>query len=225
MNPNRWRYGSFGKRRPRTRSSLGQQLGVAGEARREAPGSRSAGDDGGDRLRQPRRDRLVAAQDVVGVDPERPLRDLGGHRRVAVAIAADPRAPARGTAGTSGGRVPVRPASVGLAVGAGGRGPSPAATLGAVERRVDRSQDARDDAEQRLVEERERGPDLVERRHGATARRSAVRQSSVISSRSRRRASRSSAGVRCGSSRRASSRSTGGARAGASGGGPRSGGR
>ena len=38
---------------------------------------------------------LVAAQDVVGLDAHRLAGDLGGHVGVAVAVAADPRAPAQ----------------------------------------------------------------------------------------------------------------------------------
>ena len=52
---------------------------------------------GGDRLHQPDGHRLVAVEHVVGLDPERVSGRLGGHVRVAVAIAADPAAPMRGT--------------------------------------------------------------------------------------------------------------------------------
>ena len=205
---------------------LGQQLGVAGEARREGP--RVAGDRrrGGDRRRQPRRDRLVAAQDVVGVDPHRPLGDLGGHGRVAVAVAADPRAPAEerrhaaAAASRSGrSRWPrhrrqkrrprtrrrPRPSA-----------PSSAASTPAVQ--------PRHDAEQRLVEERERGPDLVERRRrdrpqvGRSPQERDLLAEAAPRGRGPRRAS--AAGRRAG---RAGAR-RGGARAAASAGGPRSGG-
>ena len=95
MNPNRWRYGSSGKRRRSWRSVSGRSS--ASRASRDA----IARDDpvgGGrrrERLHQPGGDRLVAAQDVVGVDPQRLLGDLGGHLGVAVAVAADPAAPAQ----------------------------------------------------------------------------------------------------------------------------------
>ena len=52
MNPNRWRYGSSGKRRRELAVELGQRLGVAGEARREARGATALGGVArGDRLR------------------------------------------------------------------------------------------------------------------------------------------------------------------------------
>ena len=53
---------------------LGKVLGVAGQARRERPGDPFVRGRGRDRLHQPGGDRLVAAQDVVGLDPERPRR-------------------------------------------------------------------------------------------------------------------------------------------------------
>ena len=56
---------------------------------------RTAG--GGDRLHQPLRDRLVAPQHVVGLDAQRVTRRVRGHVGVAVAVAADPRAPVAGT--------------------------------------------------------------------------------------------------------------------------------
>ena len=90
MNPKRWRYGSSGKRRRSWRSVSGRSS--ASRARREASGraTRSVVGRGRDRLHQPRRDGLVAAQDVVGLDPQRALGDLRGHARVAVAVPADP---------------------------------------------------------------------------------------------------------------------------------------
>ena len=73
--------------------------------------------------------------------------------------------------------------------------PGPARAAGRrVERRVERPVQPRDDGEQRLVEERHRGPDLVERRRARRRAGRTVRHSSVISSRSRRRISRSSDG-------------------------------
>ena len=136
------------------------------------------------------------------MDPERPFGHLRGDGGIAVAVAADPRAPSGGTAGTaavacpSGRRRPPRRA------GAAGRGPP------VVQRGIGRPVEPRHRAEQRLVEERERGPDLVERGHGAIARRSAVRHRSVISSRSRRRRSRSSAAAMSRSASRSRRRST-----------------
>ena len=133
---------------------LGQVLGVAGQARHDRPGDLVRGDGGGDRLHQPRGHGLVAAQDVVRVDPQRLLGDLGGDLRVAVAVAADPAPPPeeRRDAGRS------RPGPAG--VGGGARG-SPGRS---VERRVERPVEPRRHGEQGGVEERHGRAHLVERR-------------------------------------------------------------
>ena len=132
---------------------LGQVLRVTCQARGEWPRHPVGRGRGGDRLHQPRRDGLVTAQDVVGLDAQRPLGDLGGHARVAVAVPADPapepqeRPDAR--------RARPRPAAV--------RGGTGCATRGRVERRIERPVEPRDDGEQRGVEEGHRRPHLVER--------------------------------------------------------------
>ena len=89
---------------------LREVLGVACQARRDRSRHTVGRGRGGDRLHQPGRDRLVPAQHVVGLDPQRALGDLGGHARVAVTVPADPAADRR-NAPTRGGRVPVRPVS------------------------------------------------------------------------------------------------------------------
>ena len=115
-----------------------------------------------DRLGKPGRDRLVAAQHVIGVDPERPLGDLGRHGRIAVSVAADPRLPGQERRDPR--RARAGPSRVdGLGRLAASRPP----TRPAIEGRVGRAIDPRHDAEQRLVEEGEGRPDLVQRGHGA----------------------------------------------------------
>ena len=84
---------------------------------------------------------LQAAQHVIGRDRRRRLRGLGRDRRVPVAVAADPCAPSEER---------------------GERRFPHAAALG-VERAVDLAVDERKRREDRLVEQGERRPDLVER--------------------------------------------------------------
>ncbi len=132
---------------------LGQVLGVARKARHEGPCHAVAGRRRGDRLHQPGRDRLVPAQDVVGVDAHGPCGDLRGDARVAVAVATDPAARPQERADA---RRP-RPGPAG--VGRRGRRPTGRRIQGRIERPVQ----PRDDREQRGVEEGHRGPDLVER--------------------------------------------------------------
>ncbi len=136
---------------------LREELGVAGEAGGEGPRDRVRRRGRGHRLGEACRDGLVAAEDVVGVDPERPLRDLGRDRGIAVAIAADPRRPAqeRGHPRRSGPAAAGVPGFAGLRCGEW-----------LVEGGVGRAEQPRHRPEQRLVEERERRPDLVERARG-----------------------------------------------------------
>ena len=153
MNPKRWRYGSSGKRRRSWRSVSGRSS--ASRARRDAigPWHPLGGGRGRDRLHQPGRDRLVPAQDVVGLDAQRALGDLRGHARVAVTIPADPAADPQERPD------PRRPRPGPAGVGGGTR----RATGRRIERRIERPVEPRDDREQRGVEERHRGPHLVER--------------------------------------------------------------
>ena len=202
------------KASPELAIELRQQLGIAGKARGQCPRSRGGSlvRNGIDRRRRCERlgeacrDGLVATQDVIGMDAERAFRDLGGDVGIAVAVAADPRAPAQERRHQR--RSRPGPSRVGRF--AGGGGPRRAATPTTA-----------DLVEEASVARRTRGTALnsVSSKNasavrtsssglGVTARRSAVRHSSVISSRRRRRASRSSAGGRSGSSRRASRRST-----------------
>ena len=70
---------------------LGQLFSVPGESRRERLGDTLVGGRDRDRLHQTKRDRLVAVQDVVGLDAQRVCRQLRGHGRVPVPVPADPR--------------------------------------------------------------------------------------------------------------------------------------
>jgi hypothetical protein len=105
----------------------------------------------------------VTAQHVLGLDAHGIARDLGGDVRIAVAVAADPRAPveegpdARWTSAGSAGVACRR-------VGAFGARRTPSPVDGAVEGRIERAIHARRDRVQRLVEERHRRAHLVERR-------------------------------------------------------------
>ena len=60
---------------------LGKVLGIAGEPGREGTRDVVAGRSRGDRLHEAGRDRFVAVQHVVGLDPERSEGDVGGHLR------------------------------------------------------------------------------------------------------------------------------------------------
>ena len=132
---------------------LGQLLGIAGKARGKRPCHSRPRHLRRDRLHEAGRDRLVPVHDVVGLDPQRPLGHVGRDRRVAVAVAADPRPPAQER------RHPRRARSRSSAVGR--RSPARRAV---VEGGVHRPVQARHEREQRGVEERHRGPHLVERR-------------------------------------------------------------
>ena len=94
-------------------------------------------------------------------------RDVGRDARVPVAIGRRSTTRTAAATGAATGRVPVRPASTASAGGASSAR-APAAGRDRVERPVERADVARDDREQRLVEDRERRPHLVERRrqHG-----------------------------------------------------------
>ena len=144
---------------PELAIGLGQVLGVAGEARRQRPGHPVLRHRGGDRLHEPRGHGLVAVQDVIGVDAQGLLGDLGGDPRVAVAVAADPAPPVQERPHP---RRP-RPAPTGV-----GRGPRRSAG-DRVERLVEDPVEARRQREQRRVEERHAGAHFVERRRGHEA--------------------------------------------------------
>ena len=170
MNPKRWRYGSSGNRRRSWRSVSGSSS--ASRARRVASGLGDSGSSGvvADTVCISREgDRLVAVQDVVGVDPERPLGRVGGDRRVAVAIAADPRA---------------RSGSEGRDVRGG-----PARRMSRRPRRASTARYRRGTSVNSVASNTAIAVRTSSSGSGATARRSEVRHRSVISSRSRRRIS------------------------------------
>ena len=104
---------------------------------------------------------LVAAQQVVRLEPGGLERDVGGDPRVPVPVRR--RSTTRGGAapGGSTGRVPVRPASPASAVPAGASAAGPSTRI---ERPVDGPLEAGDGDEQRLVEDRQLRADLVQRR-------------------------------------------------------------
>ena len=148
---------------------LGQLLPVLRERMVERPVDGVRRDAGGDRLHQPQGDGLVAAEQVVRLEPRGVHRDVARDARVAVAVGADPRPEAEQRRRED--RVGARAARIGgvrgARVRAGGttaRAAPARPVAGRVERPVDRALEAGHDREQRLVEDRERGPDLVERR-------------------------------------------------------------
>ena len=112
-------------------------------------GNRVASNLGGEGLREAQGNRLVAAKDMVGVDPDGFLGDIGGHRRMAVAIPADPR-PEPQERGHE--------RLLQLACPRAAR---------ARHVRVDQPVQLRREAVERLVEDDHRGADLVDRRRGA----------------------------------------------------------
>ena len=138
-----------GEAPPELSVGLRQVLGVAREAGGKRPrhpvvrGRRRHG------LHQPERDRLVAVEDVVGVDAQRPLGHLRGDRRVAVPVTADPRPEADEGRDARRPRARVR-----------------------IEGGIDRPVQAGHQREQRRVEHGHRRADLVERfgRHRAEVR-------------------------------------------------------
>ena len=94
--------GLVGEARAGAGASLsGSSSASAASARSSAPVDALAGRRGGDRLHQPRRDRLVAVQDVVGLDAQAACGDVRGHVRVAVAVAADPAPQSRNAGATA----------------------------------------------------------------------------------------------------------------------------
>ncbi len=135
---------------------LGKVVRIGEEAARDRGRRRSVA-----RLRrevdhEPRGSGSVAVQDVVGLDPERFERRLGGHEGMAVAVATDPGAPAEKR------RHARRPGPG--APGVGGGGPPGQAGGQPVERRVERAVEPGRGREERRVEEHERRAHLVERR-------------------------------------------------------------
>ena len=108
MNPNRCRYGSSGKRRRSCRSISGSASASRASRDAERPRHAVARLRRRDRLHQPGRDRLVAAEHVVGLDRAASL----------VTSAVTPGLPSRSppiqvpqrrNGRARGGRVPVRP--------------------------------------------------------------------------------------------------------------------
>ena len=162
--------GLLGEAAPELAHRLGQLLAVLGERVVERPVDGVRRHARGDRLHQPQRDGLVAAEQVVGLEARGVHRDVARDAGVAVAVRADPRpepeqrrredrvgARAARIGGVRGGRaVPAAPRL------APRRRAAPVARR--VERPVDRALEPGHDREQRLVEDREGGPDLVERR-------------------------------------------------------------
>src|SRR5829696_2309169 len=71
-----------------------KQLRIPGKPARQGPRRVMARSRRGDRLGKAGGNGFVAAEDVIRLDPERPLGDLGGHGGVPVAVPADPRVPA-----------------------------------------------------------------------------------------------------------------------------------
>ncbi len=133
-----------------------EQLRVARQAGLQAPTDRLPRHGRGDGLRQAGRDRLVATKHVVRVDPERPLRHFGGDGWVPVPIPTDPRFPGDE-------RRDVRRPRAGP-TGVGGFG-ALTRDAEAVQRGISVAIEPGDHREHGLIEERERRPDLIERRH------------------------------------------------------------
>ena len=69
---------------------LRKVLGIAREPGRQGTRNVLAGRSRGDGLHETGRDRFVAVQHVVSLDPERSEGDVGGHSGVSVAVPADP---------------------------------------------------------------------------------------------------------------------------------------
>ena len=70
---------------------LGELLRVSRETRRERFRDPVVGRRGRLGLHQPQRDRLIAVQDVIGLDPQGVTREVGCDHGVPVAIPTDPR--------------------------------------------------------------------------------------------------------------------------------------
>jgi hypothetical protein len=145
---------------------VGQQLGVVREPGRETSAQCVGRHGRRDRLREAGRDRLVAMEDVIRVDPEGPLRHLRGDGRVPIPIAADPRLPGEersdvrspGPGPPGVGRLRSVPSAP------GGRGAASHAQP--IERRVRLAVEAGDHGEDRLVKEGQGRPDLIQWRDG-----------------------------------------------------------
>ena len=137
--------------------------GVVGQSRRQATIQPIGGNGRGDRLHQARRNGLVPAEHVVGLHPSRQERDRGGDIRIAVAVAANPRAPPQEGPDPRRARTrrPIRRFAVVI-------------DRQLVERCIEAAIQGRDHAEQRLVEEHEGRPNFVEwrRANGSEVRRS-----------------------------------------------------
>ena len=140
---------------------LGERLRVARESQRQRRRDAIPRCRRRQRLHEPRGDRLVAVEHVLGLDPEGPLGHVRGHLWVAVPVAADPAPPVEVRPDA---RRP-RPGQAGI-----GRGPETAPRGGGrrVEGAVERPVQAGHDREERGVEDRHRRAHLVERggRHG-----------------------------------------------------------
>ncbi len=137
---------------------LAQVLRVADEGRVQRPVQARGGEARRDGLHQPGADGLVAAQEMVRLEAGGLEGHVGGHARMAIAVRPDPRAEAE--QGGCLGRPRSRPARIGRdgpVGGAVGRRVQP------VERAVHGALEARHRHEQRLVEDRELRPHLVER--------------------------------------------------------------
>ncbi len=145
---------------------LGQLFGIAGEAVLELRVDPLARDLGRQRRQKPCRHRLVAAQDVVGVDARDLASELRSNRRIAVTVASYPRAPLQ----ESGYARRPRTARAGIAGGPDGASP-PACDSRPVHGSIEGAVDARHRPEQRLVEEREGRANLVDRARSGLAHR------------------------------------------------------
>ena len=148
----------LGEPPPELPDGLGQLLRVARERAAEPPVQPLRRDPGGHGLHQPRRDRLVATEQVLRLEAGGVERDIRGDTRVPVTVRADPR-PEPEHRGRE-----RRPGAAVAGVGGEGLAARRAILQRRDQRPVERALEARHGREQRLVEDRERGPDLVERR-------------------------------------------------------------
>ena len=144
---------------------LGQVLGVARYPVLESRVNALTADLDRDHGEQARHHRLVTTHDVAGVDTRHLAGQLRGHGRVAVAIAADPRAPLQ-----EGGhaRRP-RPAQSRVAGEPVVTATSSTYLRRAIHRPVEGTVDTGDGSEERLVEKGEGSANLIERRRRGPA--------------------------------------------------------